>query len=222
MTQHQVQPEPFIDTTSTRQLVVHVDDLCVRHLHIRDTIAAIRTGDDEALLALVRLAQRGNTDDALVAICALLPRLCKVVLSRAPIRAWKTSIDDYIPLAFLVILDVRDDEGEKYLSDKIIARIRRRHERSVFAHQPIPFWDEFLIDSGPIADDIENQALARVELANMAKSVRQGVITRADWQIVVDTQLRRPPGVAATDRERRAVSRARERLNRWSVDTEAA
>jgi hypothetical protein len=222
MTPHQVQPEPFIDTTSTRQLVVHVDDLCMRNQHIRDTIAAIRAGDDEALLALVRLAQRGNSDDALVAICSLLPRLCKVVLSRTPIRAWKTSIDDYIPIAFLVILDVGDTEGEKHLSDKIIARTRRRHERQVFAHQPIPFWDEFLIDTGPIADDIEDQALARVELANIGRTVVRGVISPAEWQIIVDTQLRRLPGITTTDRERRAVSRVRQRLTRWSVDTQAA
>ncbi len=130
--------------------------------------------------------------------------------------------DDFIPIAFLVILDVRDNESGKYLSDRIIARIRRRHERQVFAHQPIPFWDEFLIDSGPIADDIADQALARVELANIARSVSKGVISPAEWQIVVDTQLRRPPGVSATDRERRAVSRARQRLTRWSVDTQAA
>ncbi len=223
MTQHEeLRAQPFIDTTSTRQLVAHVDALCNRHPHIRDVIAAIRAGDDQALFALVDGAQNGASDDALVAICALLPRLCKVILRRAPIRHWKTSIDDYVPIAYLVIVDVNPDEGGRHLADKIIARTRRRHERFVFAHQPIPFWDEFLIDHGPVADDTERRVLAGIELTNLCKAVSQGVITADEWQTVVATELHRPPGITTSDRDRRVISRARQRLDRWWIDTQAA
>src|SRR5215210_7759162 len=80
---------PYIDTPSTRQLVRRVDDLCIRRPDVSGVIAAVRAGDNAALLSLVRDAQGGDGDAAIIAIVALLSRLCSVIFVRGQVADWK-------------------------------------------------------------------------------------------------------------------------------------
>ena len=211
---------PYIDTPTTRQLVRRVDDLCIRRPDVSGMIAAVRAGDNAALLTLVRDAQGGNGDAAIIAIVALLSRLCSVIFARGQVTDWKASVDDYVSIAFLVIRDVGPGERAEHLADRIIARARRRHERYAFAHQPIPYWDGFLIENGPTADDVERQALARVELDEIRKAARAGVITADQYRTIIAAHL--APGGRPNARERSLVARGRRKLDTWRAETEAA
>jgi hypothetical protein len=213
---------PLIDTNSTRQLRRHVERLCRRHPPFLAAIDAIRAGDGHPLLDLARRAQAGDDDATLVAIAALLPSLCKVVLSRFPSGAWSAAIDDYLSIVFIVIRDLPDHDGPAFLADKIIARTRRRHERQVYAHQPVPAPDDFLIRHGPHADDTEHTALVRMRLAAVVNAVRSEAVSTEEWQRILVASFGDAPEAPVPDRERRAVFRARRRLDRASVRPLAA
>ena len=86
---------PHIPTTATGQLRAELESLVRRDPQIEELVETIRNGDDRPLLGLVRRAQLGDQDSAVVAIAALLPRLCKVVIQRLPIVLWKPAIDDF-------------------------------------------------------------------------------------------------------------------------------
>ena len=129
MTSHPARRHPIINSPGTRRLAAQIGSLERRQPTLDDTIQAIRSGDDRVLHALVVRAQGGESDAAVAAIWALLPRLAAVVINRLPINEWHQGVDDYITFAYLTIVDVDQGQSPLLLGDKIISRTRRRYER---------------------------------------------------------------------------------------------
>jgi hypothetical protein len=174
MTRHEtLHAKPTIDTAGTRQLRRHIGRLCALNYEIEGAIASIRSGDDRLLLGFIREAQGGDADAALTAFWALVPRLCAAIIDRLPLPLWKPAIDDYLSLAYLVIVDLNTSQPAVHLADKVISRTRRRHERHLHAHQPVPYVPDVLASLGPANDDVERQAIARIELAE-GRPIRAG------------------------------------------------
>ena len=106
MTRHPARRQPIINSTGTRRLAAQIRSLRRRQPTLDDTVHAIRDGDERVLHALVVRAQRGDSDAAVTAIWALLPRLAAVVINRLPIQEWHQGIDEYLTFAYLTIVDV--------------------------------------------------------------------------------------------------------------------
>ena len=118
-------PGPHIATPATNRLLAHVDVLARRRPQLVDIVTAIRRGDDEALLGLVRAAQAGDRDAGTVAVGALLPKLCKVVLSKETVGKWESSIDDYLTLAYFSIAVVPDSFGPQLTGGPLHLTVRK-------------------------------------------------------------------------------------------------
>jgi hypothetical protein len=176
-------------------------------------VDAIRAGDNDALLQLVHQARAGDADAATVAIWSLLPRLCAVIRSRMAPADWRCATDEYLSLAYLTIREVRSDESATFLADKIVARVRRRHERRVASD--LRFGSHLTrTDSTPLdwrATDVavEDHALGRLRLHELLHAASVNPRVRSDLEVVVSSmqQLERVPGP-----QRMAVLRSRRRL----------
>ena len=131
MTRDPTHRQPTINSTGTRRLAIEICAMRRRQPALDDTVQAIRIGNECVLHALVVGAQRGDSDAALTAIWALLPRLAAVVISRLPIQEWHRAIDEYLTFTYLTIIDVDADKPPFLLGDKIISRTRRRSERAL-------------------------------------------------------------------------------------------
>src|SRR5262245_42161847 len=125
-TNHCINQPVCLSTNTTRKLRSQVARLAARDGERAQMFSAIASGDNAALRRAVRRAQDGDESAVLVAIAALLPRMSHVVINRLPAHLWKSAIDDYVTLAYLVILDVQSSELPTHLADKILARTRHR------------------------------------------------------------------------------------------------
>jgi hypothetical protein len=211
----------YIDTITTRHLRLQAARVLRGDPRAARSFDAVRAGDEAALMGLIRAVQAGDPNAPLVAIQALLPRLCQVVISRLPNHEWKRAIDDYVTLAYLVMLDVSETERLDYLADKIIARTRRRHERQLRAARPereclVPDNDN-LVDPA----DIEVEVINRLGITRVAQAVDEGVLRPDQWQLIVSAGVTPREG-ARTPNERQAIARARRRLLRWYEHAQAA
>lgn len=221
MTPNTTTRHPILNSPTTRQFAEHITALIRRDASIDETITAIRAGNNTVLQRLVQQAQCGDTDAAIVAIWALHPRLCAVVIRRHPVQDWAATIDDYIALAYLAINDVEPTESAKYLADKIIARTRRRHERANEADDALPCEDYILNALRTRAsDDVENRVLAHLELEDLLRAIAGGLLTPAAWQNLIGLRIGGSPDRPATELERSSLKRAKRRLDDWR--TEAA
>jgi hypothetical protein len=216
-------PGPHIATPATNRLLAHLDVLARRQPELVVTVIAIRHGDDEPLLELVRAAQAGSRDSATVAVGALLPKLCKVVLSKETVFNWESSIDDYLTLAYFSIVDVSADETALHLANKIVARTRLRHEweREV-ARRPRPVPDSILLAVAPAVANVEEIVLGRLALDELALTIDRIGLTPAQWRAVTRSAFGEATGRPQLARQRQAASRARRRLASWFESTEAA
>ena len=211
--------QPIIDSPTTRQLATHVRTVAQHRGSLLETITAIRQGDNGALQQLVVQAQRGDADAAIVVIWALHPRLCAVVIRRRPVREWRSTIDDYITLAYLTIDDVKPGEPVAFLADKIIARTRRRHERAIEGDQTITCLEPVLEALGAVsADNVETQVLARLELGELVRAVETGLLTPAAWRNLINLRIARDGDGPTSDLERSSLLRAQRRLNAWRAE----
>lgn len=198
-----------------RLLGHHVDVVRRRDLSFDAAVDAVRAGDEDALAELVRRAQRGDHDGAVAAIWALLPRLSAVIISRLPTHRWQDAVDDYVTVVYLTILDVDPSESTDHLSDKIIARTRRRVERSWRTGQDRLCRPGTLDVLAPPQNDVEARVLARTELEALVDAVGNGLIAADAWSTMLRLRFAAAPGTP-TARERKVASRARSRLHEWA------
>jgi hypothetical protein len=211
MTQQRTSATPHIPTRTTSQLLLELQSLCRREPDSGHLIEEIRRGHDDVLAAAVERVQHGDQSAATLALGALLPRLCAVVIHRCPAPMWKPAIDECVSLAYLVMLDVDLGGGSEHLIDKVLARTRRRYERQIGGRRPVPTRDDTLIQIGPISDDTADRALNHLQLLEVADAVTSGRVTRRHWDAIVSVALA-PRTTAASDRDRRAAARGRRAL----------
>ena len=205
---------PPIPTAATRSLELSITRRTRRRPAVGSIVDAIRAGDNELLLHLVHEVRDGHDDAPTMAIWSLLPRLCAVIRSRMAPPDWRSATDDYIGIAYLAIRDVRKDEPAVFLADKIVARVRRRHERLVAADRR---FEEHLSkppQTAPVdwrsADvPVEDHALVRLRLEALRSAASADPSVRADVELVASSMHRseRVPGP-----QRMAVMRGRRRL----------
>jgi hypothetical protein len=204
---------PPIPTAATRSLELSVTRLTRRRSDVEATVDAIRAGDNDALLQLVHQARAGDADAATLAIWSLLPRLCAVIRSRMAPADWRRATDEYLGIAFLTIREVRSDEPATFLADKIIARVRRRHERCVAADRRfgghLTPADSTLLDWRASDVAVEEHAMIRVQLHKLRNAARSDLRVRSDVAIVAAT-MRESERVSGSDRM--AALRSRRRL----------
>lgn len=217
MTRHPARRQPVINSTGTRRLTAQIRSLRRREPGLDDTVQAIRDGDERVLHALVVRAQRADADAAVIAIWALLPRLAAVVINRLPIHEWHQGIDDYLTFTYLTLADVDTDRPSFHLSDKIIARTRRRYERAVEIEPVVLCGAGMLAAIGPADNDVEERVLSGLDLDEVLRVVRGGLIEKRSWDTLLRVKFGGEPGTASV-RERKAASRAQRRLVEWSAE----
>lgn len=215
MTQHRISDRhPIIHSPATKKLAEQIAMVRRRQPNIEPTIESVRSGDDRLLRALILRAQHGDADAALTAIWALRPRLAAVVIARHPVHEWKYAMDEYLTLAYLTIIDVDLDNTTTFLSERIIARTRRRYYRRERSDRATPCTPGTLERIAPLDETIDDTVLANDELSRLIEAVRDGAVTDADWQTLLSVRVTAPVGTA-TARDRKAASRAARRLSEW-------
>lgn len=213
MTRHS-ERHAIINSPGTRRLAAEIRTLRRRDTALDDTVANIRNGDNHAMQTVITSAQRGDADAAATALWALLPRLSSVVLSRRPPHAWRASIDDYLTIAYLTLLDVDVTAPPTFLSDKIVARARRRYERAERRGPEESQGPEVLDRHEAPHSSVEDEALARIAMHELADAVAGGAVSTESWETLVKVRFQLPPGQASA-RDRKVASRARQRLTEW-------
>ena len=216
-------PGPHISTPATNRLLTYLNVLARRRPDTVAAVIAVRRGNDEPLLGLVRAAQAGDADAGAIAVGALLPQLCKVVLNKERAGTWETSIDDYIALAYFTIAAVRPDETSTHLASKIISRTRQRHEWELeTARRARPVTDGALLRGLPPVPDIVGEVLGRLDLDELARAIDRVCVTPEQWRAVTRAAFGKPGAPAQPTEQRQAACRARRRLASWLQDSEAA
>ena len=203
-------PGPYIETALTERFLSRLDRIAHRRPEVAALVVAIRNGDNDRLHDLIRQAQAGDGDAALTAIVALLPRLCKVILRRMPTHLWRSSIDDYLTIAYLTIADIAPTESPAFLSDKIVARTRRRHERQQTDPPFVPL--AYLERADEECPTVEESAIARLELERLSDALHSGDVRSDDWAQVTAAAFGKKPAQARSDAERQHLVRIRRRL----------
>jgi hypothetical protein len=217
MTANHLHRQRIINSNGTRQLASQIEPLRRRQPTLDHTIEAIRRGDDRVLHDLVVRAQGSDSDAAVTALWALLPRLAAVVINRLPVQEWHQSIDDYLTFTYLTIVDVDTDTPPLLLSDKIISRTRRRYERAMKIEPVVLCRPGLLARFGSADSDVEERALAMICLDELVSVVRGGLLDKRAWDTLIRTRFNADPGTTSA-RERKAASRAQRRLVEWSKE----
>jgi hypothetical protein len=217
MTRHATRRQPIINSIGTRRLAAQILSLRRRQPTLDDTVDAIREGDERVIHSLVVRAQQGDADATVIALWALLPRLAAVVINRLPIQEWHQGIDEYLTFAYLTIMDVDTEGPPLHLSDKIVSRTRRRYERAVGFEPVVLCGPGMLAAVGPADNDVEERVLAIINLDEVIRAVRGGLIEKRSWETLLRTRFGGEPGTAS-QRERKAASRAQRRLVEWSAE----
>ena len=86
----------------------------------------------------------------------------------------------------------------------------------------MPAPDDFLVRHGPRIEDTEHTVFVRMSLAAVVDAVRNEAVSTEEWQRIVVAGFGETPDAPVPDRDRRAVWRARRRLERASIRTLAA
>lgn len=203
-----------IDSPGTRRLAAEIRILRRRDPGLDTTVVKIRNGDNDTLRALIGSAQHGDAAAAATAIWALLPRLTAVVMSRLPTPLWREAMDDYLTLAYLTVLDVDVTAPPILLSDKVVARARRRYERAENRDVAEHCDTDALSREGARQPSVEDEALARLAWHDLAGAVRGGAVSPEGWSTLVRVRFQIAPGEASA-RERQAAHRAMRNLSAW-------
>ena len=208
---HIPNPGPHIATPATTHLLDELDDLARRHQEVTALVVAIRQGDNAQLLEVVRRAQLGDNDAALIALGGLLPLLCKIVLGVTIKDSWQDTIDDYLAVAYLTIREATDITTTEHLANRLAARTRRRHAR-----QSERKWTNELptsdVDFPEPSVDIDNEVLARAELATLARAAATGLIQPRQWDGIRALARAEFGGQSLKPTERQRLARARQTL----------
>jgi hypothetical protein len=158
--------------------------------------------------------QHGDPDAAVVVVWALLPRLCGYFRSCLPVEQWRQAVDECLALNYLTVCDVSMAEKPEFLLHKLITRTRQRYERAVNARRPVPIDNEQLNAITPSIHDVEQQAIARVELDQLRHAVADGIVSQRCWQALVATRLD-PTDRITSGADRMAAMRAHRALTAW-------
>lgn len=203
-----------IDSPGTRRLAAEIRILRRRDPGLDTTVIKIHTGDNDTLRALIASAQHGDTAAAATAIWALLPRFTAVVMSRQPTPLWREAMDDYLTLAYLTLLDVDVTAPPTFLSDKLVARARRRYERAEH-RAPAEHGNPDAIGREEARQpSVEDEALARIAWHDLVDAVGCGAVSPEAWSTLVRVRFQIAPGEASA-RERQAAHRAMRSLVAW-------
>lgn len=203
-----------IDSPGTRRLAAEIRILRRRDPGLDTTVIKIRNGDNDTLRALIASAQHGDAAAATTAIWALLPRLTAVVMSRQPTPLWREAMDNYLTLAYLTLLDVDVTAPPTFLSDKLVARARRRYERAEHRDVTEHRDTDALSREEARQPSVEDEALARLAWHDLADAVRGGAVSPEGWSTLVRVRFQIAPGEASA-RERQAAHRATRNLSAW-------
>ena len=204
-------PGPHISTPITNRLLGELERIARRRPDIPDTVERIRQGDDQRLLKVVQQVQTGDQEAALVALGALLPFLCKIVLSRYPKLRWESIIDDYVVLAHFTLVEAKLTDEPAHLRGRLLSRTRRRHDRQ-FENRTagvLPLADLDLT-ADPI--DVEQVVIARVTLDQLMLAIRAGRIEPSQWALVRAIAAEEGPTGRMSQAERQQLRRARRAL----------
>jgi hypothetical protein len=204
-------PGPHISTPITNRLLGELERIARRRPDIANTVERIRHGDDQLLLKVVQQVQTGDQEAALVALGALLPFLCKIVLSRYPKLRWESIIDDYVVLAHLTLGEAKLTGEPTHLLGRLLSRTRRRHDRQ-FENRTagvLPLADLDLT-ADPL--DVEQVVIARVTLDQLMLAIRAGRIEPSQWGLVRAIAAEEGPTGRMSQAERQQLRRARRAL----------
>jgi hypothetical protein len=210
-----------LNTPTTRRLRRHVEALAARNPDIEDTVRQILADDHPTLLRLVHAAQAGDSDAALIAITSLLPRMTGTIIKTVPAFMRRRAIEEYLSLAYLVILDVGRREPADHLAQKIVARTKLRYERHLRALTPARVCPSLLIEEPVSASDTEAEAVSRLDLAHVADAVDRGLVSPEQWRLVTAAGLG-TLDAPLSERQRQTVLRTRRKLAYWYTKAEAA
>src|SRR5687768_8569626 len=180
---------PPIPTPATRQLRRVIDAMRRHKPELDYHILAIRAGDNERLMEYVRRIQAGDDEAAHVAVWAISYRMCAVIRDRLPRAVWRSATDELLALVFLAMVDVGQDESTRFLSDKIISRARRRYERALGAQRATADREVTTEIVSVAAEDVEDRALARLDLAALGRAIEAGAVSRQAWATIVSARF---------------------------------
>lgn len=211
----------YLYTPTTRRLRLYVAELASRDPEIEADVRQILADDHRTLLRLVRAAQRGDENACMVAIACLLPRMTGAIIKtvREPMR--RQSIDEYLSLAYLVILDIGRSEPADHLAQKIVARTKLRYERHLRALAPAWVYPSLLLEEPVGTSETEHEVLSRLDLAHVSEAVECGLISSEQWRLVTGAGLG-TLDAPLDERQRQAVKRTRRKLAYWYGKAEAA
>lgn len=216
-----IRPTECLLTPTTRRLLRHVEALATRDPDIEAAVRRTLTDDQPMLLRLVRSAQAGDHDAGVVAIACLIPRMTRTIIRTVPELGRRSAIEEYLSIAYLVIVDIDRHEPATHLAHKIVARTRLRYERHRRALAPPWVYPSLLLEE-PVADsEPEAEAISRLDLAHMAQAIDAGLVSPQQWRLVTGA------GLGTLDepldhRQRQAVRRTRRKLAYWYGKAEAA
>jgi len=133
----------------------------------------------------------------------------------------KRAIEEYLSLAYLVILDIDRQEPADHLAHKIVARTRLRYERHLRALAPARVYPSLLLEEPVASSETEAEAISRLDLAHVAEAVDSGLVSPEQWRLVTAAGLGTFEA-PLDERQRQAVRRTRQKLAYWYGKVEAA
>ena len=98
-----------------------------------------------------------------------------------------------------------------------ISRTRRRYERAMETAPVVLCGPVMLTALAPADNDVEERVLATIDLDEVVRAVRGGLLETTAWNTLLRTRFGGQPGTASA-RERKAASRAQRRLVEWSAE----
>jgi hypothetical protein len=208
-------------TPTTRRLRLYVEALAARDPAVEVAVVQVLADDHPTLLRLVRAAQAGNQDAGVIAIASLLPRMTGTIIKTVPEPMRKRAIDEYLSLAYFVILDIGPQETTDHLAKKIVARTKLRYERHLRALAPACVYPSLLLEEPVGNSETEHEALSRLDLAHLAGAVESGLVSPDQWQLVTAAGLG-TLNAPFDERQRQTVLRTRRKLAYWYGKAEAA
>ena len=191
-------------SSSLRQLQATYDHLVARahpwpahpvlgQRPVADHVAAVRSGEDGALAALVALAQGGDGDATTVALWALLPALRDKAWAFPRPRQPGQALNDHLTCAYQAMREA--DPGEERLAQRIVERAHGRWRRGQARAERAEGPSLDAVSSrpwrgpDPVADDV----LARLTLGELASAaadaIHAGAVSPEAWAMLLAARL---------------------------------
>jgi hypothetical protein len=179
---------------------------------IRDALTGCNADHNPTIAALLRAHQAGDDD----ATTILLAAFTGYVYAYPTLRVIEPLIADRWAAVARLLVVIDPDEahrvGDRPFLKVIVNRMRRDAARLRYLPQPaVPTAPDQLCDTVPTrAAPVEDQALARIDLAIIGSHVRDGTVAPHHWQLLVAGRVH---GIANTNAYS-TISRTHRRLAR--------